>query len=777
MRAAVDQAKLDEQRGVVQNEKRQGENQPYGDVFNLIQENAYPAGHPYDGTVIGSTEDLNAASLDDAHAWFETYYGPNNAVLVVAGDVEAEHVRQRVEHYFGGIPPGPPIGRHETWVAPREASHRQTIQDRVPQARVYKTWNVPERNSPAFDRLQLFADVLGNGKNSRLYEALVYRQQIATDVGVFAFGRELGSLLIVYASAKPGESLDAVEHAMDAEVERLLKQGMRAEELDRVKTRRFASAVRGVQRIGGFGGKSDVLAESQVYDGAPDGYRRHLETLRAATAKDVVAAAREWLTGGTYTLEVHPYPTLAATAATVDRVGIPFPDRQPNVAFPAFERATLGNGLELIVANWPAVPVVELSLLVDAGYAADASSEGDVKLGTANLTMNMLDEGAGDMDALEIAARLDRLGATLTLGADLDTAYANVSALKTNLGESLDLFADVVLNPTFPAEELERLRQQTLAGIQQEMNRPQTMALRLFPQLVYGDQHAYAIPFTGTGTLQSVGEVSREDLVGYHRTWFKPNNATLILAGDITMAQARPLIEKRFQHWQKGVPPDKAIGPVTAKQEATVYVVDRPNSEQSVIIAGQVVPPYDHPQRLALEAANNVLGGSFSARVNMNLREDKHWSYGARSIIANARGPQPFLVYAPVQTDRTAESMAEIQRELQDLASNRPPTANEVARVKDQNTLTLPGRWETQGAVLGSISEIVRYGLTDDYWDSYPQRVRALDVAAVAAAAETQLHPRGLTWVVIGDWQKIRAAVNDLDIGPVQLLDASGNRL
>ena len=405
MRAAVDQDKLDEQRGVVQNEKRQGENQPYGKVFNLIQENTYPAGHPYDGTVIGSMEDLNAATLDDVHEWFETYYGPNNAVLVVAGDVDADHVRERVEHYFGGIPPGPPVNRHETWVAPRESSHRTVMQDRVPQARIYKTWTVPERTDTTVDLLSLFADVWGNGKNSRLYETLVYERQIATDVEVFVLGRELGSLVIAIATAKPGGSLAEVETAMDAELASLLEDGLRRGELERVQARRLAGFVRGVERVGGFGGKSDVLAESQVYDGSPDGYLKHMRAIRDAKPREVLAAAREWLTTGTYTLEVHPFPELSASAAEVDRSAIPYPDSQPEVAFPAFERATLDNGLTLIVANWPAVPVVNLALQLDAGYAADVV--GDARLGTASLTLDMMDEGAGDLDALEIGAALD----------------------------------------------------------------------------------------------------------------------------------------------------------------------------------------------------------------------------------------------------------------------------------------------------------------------------------------------------------------------------------
>jgi zinc protease len=777
MRAAVDQARLDEQRGVVQNEKRQSENQPYGQVFNLIQENTYPAGHPYDGTVIGSMEDLEAATLDDVHQWFDTYYGPNNAVLVVAGDVDAEHVRQRVEHYFGAIPPGPPIGRYEAWVAPRQAPHRQVIEDRVPQARIYKTWNVPERTSEAFTHLRLFADVLGNGKNSRLYEALVYEQQIATDVQVIALGREIGSLLIVYATARPEASLKDLETALDDELQRLLDGGVNRRELERVKTRQLASFIRGIERVGGFGGKSDVLAESQVYDGSPDGYLKHLRSMRDATPQQVSAAGRAWLDGATYTLEVHPYPALRPSDATVDRSSIPMPDNHPAPRFPKLERTTLDNGLEVVVANWPAVPAVDFSLLVDAGYSSDAGSGASGKLGTASLAMNMLDEGAAGMTALDISARLERLGATLNAGANLDTAYVNLSALRANLQESLALFADVILRPDFPEADLERLRQQTLARISQEQSRPQTMALRLIPQLIYGDGHPYAIPFTGSGTADSVRAISRDDLKSYHDTWFRPGIATLVITGDTTLAEMRPMLDRHFGGWKAGTSPQRSVDSVTPPEAPRVFVVDRPGSEQSVIIAGLVLPPYDHPQRLALDAANDVLGGTFSARINMNLREDKGWSYGASSLIANARGPQPFLMLAPVQTDRTAESMAEVLQELAGLTGERPPSPDEVEKVKDRKTLSLPGRWETRRAITNAISEIVRFELADTYWDRYPGMIRDLDVNDVAAAASDLLHPQRLTWVVVGDWTKIEDSVRALGLGEIRRIDEQGEEV
>ena len=772
MNEAVDQARLDEQRGVVQNEKRQSENQPYGQVFNLIQENTFPEGHPYDHTVIGSMEDLEAASLDDVHQWFDRYYGPNNATIVIAGDVATGEALEKVKHYFGGIEPSPPVERHDEWVAKREGSHRQILQDRVPQARIYKVWNVPEVTSAEAEYLSLFGDILANGKNSRLYRKMVYEKQVATGVSASVWGRELASLFIVTANASPGQDLAALERMMDGEMHRLLEEGFTDEELERVKTNSFAGFIRGVERIGGFGGKSDVLASSEVYYGTPEGYKASLRTVREATGEDIMAAARKWTADGVYVLEVHPYPQFAASETQVARdQGPPFPEEFPEVDFSEFERAELENGLDVIVARHPAVPVVEFSLLVNAGYAADQGK----RPGTANLALDMMDEGTEQMDALEIAATATRLGADIQLGSNLDTSFATLSALKAKLQPSLALYADVVLHPTFPEDELERLRALQIAGIQQELVEPFAMALRLFPQLIYAEDHAYSIPFTGTGTLDSVRAMTRDDLRSFHETWFRPNNATMIVVGDTTMREIEPLLNDYFAGWDAADVPEKNVGTSELPETSTVHVVDRPGSEQAVIIAGHVMPPYGSPDKLALSAANDVLGGGFTARLNMNLREDKHWSYGARSVIVDARGPRPFIAYAPVQTDKAAESMAEIQKELEAIVGAKPPTADEVQKIKNKNTLTLPGRWETSSAVLESISEIVRFELEENYWDIYPERVLALDVETVTGATEQYIHPQKLVWVVVGDWSRIEEAVRALNLGEIHLVELDGS--
>ena len=763
---AIDQAKLDEQRGVVQNEKRQGENQPYGKVWTEIYHSSYPAGHPYRHTVIGSMEDLDAASLEDVHEWFKNYYGPQNAVLVVAGDIDATTAIRKVETYFGDIPPGPPIARHTAWVAPREGMHRHFMQDRVPHARVYLVWNVPEWKSEAYTDLDLAASILSWGKNSRLYRRLVYEDQIATSASAYVSGREIGSQFVMVATAQPGVELAEVESALREELQRFLAEGPTEEELDRVKTLERASFLRGVERIGGFGGKSDRLAQGAVYAGDPAFYRVQNERIEAATAEDIRGTATEWLADGLFVLEVHPFPDLAAASSGADRSSMPAVAPPPAPRFPEVQRTTLSNGLEVVLAERRGVPLVQLQLLVDAGYAADPTT----RPGTASMTASMLDEGTDTRDALAIAEQLDLLGASIGSGANLDMNTVSLSALKENLEPSLELFVDVIRHPAFPESELERLRKQRLAGIQQEKAQPMGMALRVLPPLLYGPGHAYSQPLTGSGTVASVEAMTRQDLQRFHESWYVPNNATLVVAGDVSLPEITGLLEATFADWRSRDVPAKNVAGVAGSSGARVFILDKPGAPQSVIMAAQLVPPTANPDEIAFETMNTVLGGAFISRINMNLREDKHWSYGAFSFAWDAAGQRPFVVMAPVQTDRTAESLAEIRDELEAIRGPRPVSDEEIAWAVDNLTLSLPGNWETIGAVSGSLSDIVRFGLPDDHFDGYASEIRAITPEQASAVAREFLHPDRMVWVVVGDRSEIESSIRDLGLGPVEVI-------
>jgi len=768
---AIDQKTLDLQRGVVQNEKRQGENQPYGLTYELITKGTYPAGHPYSWTVIGSMDDLNAASMSDVQEWFKTYYGPSNAVLSVAGDIDAEAARQKVEKYFGDIPAGPPIAANRVWIAKMTGVHRQVAQDRVPQARIYKVWNVPQSGAPDADYLGLLGQVLSQGKSSRLYKRLVYDDQIATDVSAFNSAQEIGGQFRIQATARPGDDLTKVEKAIDEELARLLDGGPTAAEMERVKNQRLAGFLRGIERVGGFGGKSDLLASNQIYLGSLDAYKAGLKRIEAATPDDVRSAARRWLSDGVYVLEVHPYPKYETSKTSADRSKLPDLGTFPELRVPKLQHSTLANGMKVVLAERHETLIVNFWLVLDAGYAADQS----VLPGTAQATAALLTGGTKTRTALAISDEQALLGAQIGAFSNLDVSVVRLSALKAKLDASLALYADVILNPAFPQDDFARQQRLQLAAIQREKVTGIAMGLRVLPALLYGKGHSYGNSLTGSGTEESVAKLTREDLVKFHQTWFRPNNGTLVVVGDATMAEITPRLEKLFAGWPKRDVPARNISRVQFPAKAVVYIMDRPGALQSDILVGQVAPPRSSPDQIAIETMNSIFGSDFGARINMNLREDKHWSYGATSVLFPARGQQPFLVYAPVQSDQTKESLEELNKEFRGIVADRPPKPAELQRAQNSMTLSLPGSRETIDALGSSILEQVQFGLPDDYFQTFAQKVRSLDVPAVTDAAKSTLRPDNLVWVVVGDRAKIEAPIRQLGLGEVKFLDANGN--
>ena len=771
---AVDQKKLDEQRGVVQNEKRQGDNQPYGMSEYVLAAGTVPEGHPYSWSVIGSMEDLNAASLEDVKEWFRSSYGAANATLVICGDVDAQAVKAKVEKYFGDIPSGPPITRPKAWVAPMVGTKRHVMQDRVGQPRITMVWNVAPWGDPSLEPLGLFANILAGGKTSRLYQRLVMKEELATDCRAGVGRRELGSQFTLTVTAKPDADLAKVEAIMDEELARLASSGPEADELERARTQQLAQFVRGLERIGGFAGKSDQLAEGTVYGNDPGYYKKRLarvERASIADLKNVGSAATQ--ANGRFILTVLPFPSYQAASQGADRSALPDAGTFADATFPKFERAKLANGLEILLVERHAVPTVELQLLVDCGSAVDPQNLS----GLAAMTLNLLDEGTKSKSAVEIGELQERLGARLGTGAGDDQAALSLSALKVNLPASLDLFADVLLNPSFPAADFERIRKETLVRMQSSKLEPNAMAARVMPPLVFGPGHPYGPLGGGSGTEATLAALTPRALADYHARWFKPNNAKLLVVGDTSMAEMRALLEARLGGWKSGEVPAKVVGPARAVTEPVVYLLDRPQAAQSVIRVAIAAPPTGDAQDIAISAMNQFLGGSFTSRINMNLREDKHWSYGSRSSIGDSRGPRVFVVSAPVQTDKTKESLIEVQRELADIIGSRPGTEAELAQVKAQQTLSLSGRWETNSAVLGSLADLVQYRLPDDHWSTFAGKVRALTASDVNSAAKRIVDPPRAVWIVVGDRAKIEAGVREAGIGEVIVIDADGQRV
>jgi predicted Zn-dependent peptidase len=615
------------------------------------------------------------------------------------------------------------------------------------------------------------ASVLSNGKTSRLYKKLVYEKQICTSASCFNGPSEIGGTFSVICNVKKGKTVDEVEAAVREIFAEFMQNGPTEEELRRVKASYFAGFIKGLERIGGFGGKSDLLAENEVFGSSPDFYKTYNNWLNGVTTEEVRQSTRKWLSDGDITLICDPFPEYSVTGQEADRSKVPAVDTKMAASFPDIQRATLKNGMKVVLARRSESPAVSANLVFDAGYCTDKFGG---KLGLARLAMDMLDEGTKSLNSLQINERLQLLGASLGTSSDLDNSYVSLNALKQSLDQSLDLMADVVLNPSFPDADFKRLQTQQISGIQNEKKSPQSMVMRVMPTLLYGENHPYAMPMSGSGDENSVNGITLEDIRGFQNRWLRPNNATFVVTGDISIEELVAKLEKRFGTWQKAEVPKKNIPEVkAAATTGKIFLIDRPESQQSVILAGYLTKPYGQMDEVALEQMNNVLGGDFTSRINMNIREDKHWSYGTRSFIRNTRGQRPFLVSAPVQTDKTKESIQEIAKELNMFVGDKQITQAEFDKTRQNTVLSMSGQWETNAAVTGSLLDIVRYNLPDDYWKKYSTRVQSLELKDVQSLAKSMVQPGNMGWFMAADAAKVQQGLSELGMEVIQI-DVNG---
>jgi zinc protease len=762
-----DEKLLNTQRGVVQNEKRQGDNAPYAIADELITESIWPAGHPYSHTVIGEMADLDAAKVDDVKDWFSKYYGPSNAVLVLAGDITAAEAKEKVEQFFGPIGAGPPVSRQKEWIAKRSGSQRAVAQDHVAQARLFVEWNAPPAGTADAHMLELLTGVLASGKSSRLYQRLVYSDQIATTVSANFEAMEIGSIVDIELTAKAGVPVQKVEAAFNEELKRLLRDGATAAEIDRSKTRILARSIRSLERVGGFGGKSDLLARSETFYGDPGAWKNHLAMVRAAKPDEVIAAGRRWMSDGSFTLEITPFPEFTrATAAKAPE--IPSPGLAVAAHFPATQTATLSNGMKVILAERHDAPIITLNLVLNEGRSSDPQT----LPGLAAVEADSLLDGTLNLDALALDERLGALGATLGARADVDFTQVTMSAFSARLDPSLALLADTLLHPGFRDADVARRKSLEIAAVRQIKNDPRSSAFRIASFLTYGADH----PYGRLATEASITKITPDDLKRHHQQWVQPRNATLLIVGDTTLRTIVPTLESHFGAWHSRDAASK-VGtdnvPSAPADSNEVYLINKPGAQQSVIVASSLAPPQSSPDDIAIQALTTALGGAFTSRLNLNLREDKHWAYGATAFDQTREGPSLLVAFAPVQTDKTRESIVEIRRELNDIIASRPVSPKELSLVQQNLTLRLTGQWETDQGVAQSLTEIVGGKLPLDYFDTYPARVNALTEADLKRVAGEVIKPSRFVWTVMGDHSKVAPQLEALGL-KIKLIDADG---
>lgn len=782
------QAVLDNQRGVVQNEKRQNDNEPYGLVQYAQLDGLFPEGHPYRHSTIGSMTDLDGASLNDVKNWFRAKYGPNNAVLVLAGDIDVATAKPLVEKYFGEIAKGPDVSPAQADVPTLAAPKSIVLKDRVATTRIMRMWAVPGLLDPDLVPLDIAVTALGGLSSSRLDNALVRDEKLAVGVSAGIQAMERVSILIVSADVRPGVDPAAVNRRIDEIIAEMIAKGPTADELQRVAAREVTGRIAGLEAVGGFGGKAVSLAEGMVYANDPDFYRKQLNSYAVATPEQARAAAARWMIRPAFTITVVPgerpaydeaktiiakAPPAIANVATgevtpeprsitqLDRSVLPPVGPDAPLHFPPVQRATLKNGIEVIYAQRGTVPATRIAIAFDAGHAADPKA----KLGTQSLMLSLLDEGTTSRNSIQIAEAQERLGANISVSAAMDRTTVGLFALTPNLAPSLDLMADVIRHPAFAPQEVERVKAQQLARIEGEMRDPGSIALRLMPPLLYGPNHAYGVPFTGTGDPAIVAKLTRDDLVAFQQAWLRPEKAKIFVVSDAPLPAILSALNAALGDW-------KAIGPPGTKQDQAaplaprprIVLVDRPGSPQSLILGGAVLPLTGTDELSVVIAANDVLGGDFLSRLNSDLRETKGWAYGVSARFSRVDGRLPYLVSAPVQADRTGDSIAALLAGMKSFLTTDGMTAEERERSITGKIRELPGSFEGASDVLSGMQRNYFAKRPDNYYDGLADRYRAMTVADLDKAARAAINPDALLWVVVGDSAKIRPQLEKLGL-------------
>jgi zinc protease len=787
---ALDQKKLDNQRDVVKNERRQRvDNQPYGQADEKILEALYPPDHPYHHSVIGSMADLSAASLSDVSAFFRTYYSPNNASLCLAGDFDPAEAKRLIAKYFGSFPRGPEVAKIAPRVAKLDAPKHLKMTDQVQLPLAQLIWPTVPTADPDEPALDVLAEVLGGlKKENRLYRALMYDRQLAAQVQAGHPTQPLSGKFEVGILARPGQKLDDLVKLADAEIERLKNEGPSEDEVLKAQNDRESALIIALESVTR---QADFLNQYSVTYGDPLAYKAELARLFAVTPADVKRVANKYLTANRLRFDVNPGPpTPRAPEVAVDRAKqeplvvpkageikdefdrstMPKTGPTPKFTPPDVIRRKLSNGLEVLVAERHNLPILTVHLVVKGGETLV-----DKRLnGLASLTASYLTEGTKTRDSLRLASDLNMLGANLSASGELESSSVTLTTLTKHRDKALELFSDVVVNPSFPQKELRRLVAQRMSMLQFQLDTPDGIAANVYPRLLYGADHPYGR--TAAGTLSSIPSIRRDDAVGLHGKLYVPNNSALIVVGDTTADAITSALESALKDWKPGTVPTHKLPEPPPPKPTAVYLVNKPAAAQSILSVGFVGPARSTPDYFPLTVLNAILGGQFSSRLNLNLREDKGYSYGASSHFYFHKGPGPFEAECSVQTDVTKPALGEMLKELTEIVGKRPATDAETAFAKERTIMGFPSRFSTTAGVAATLDALVVYDLPADYFTTYRSKVEAVTTAEVNEVARRHILADKLTVLVVGDRAKVEPELKSLPIGKeIHLRDAMGN--
>jgi zinc protease len=782
---AMTQEKLDNQRDVVKNERRQRvDNVPYGTAFEKIGEIMYPKGHPYNWTTIGSLEDLQAASLEDVKGFFRQYYVPNNTILVVSGSFDPKQAKAWVQKYFGPIKAGGAITRPNPAMPKLDQVVRTTVEDSLARSpRRYMVWHTVKQYAPDEAALDVLAYILSTGRTSRLQSNLLYGKEMVANVAGFNNTGEIGGTFQIQATARPGKNIDDIEKEINIEIERIKKEPPTAEEVARARNSIESQSIFGLQTVLG---KGSQIGNYAGFLKKPNYFQADLDRYSKVTPADVQRVANTYLTANHLIMTYLPKqgeanrsnsaanrPTSVKaeqddTAKTdAQAAALPKAGPNPRLALPPIEKAKLSNGLEVWMVKQSELPIVSMNMVFRTGAAAEPKG----KDGVANMASSLIDDGTTTRSANDITNQLQSIGANLTASSGWDSTNVTLQTLTRDLDKALDIYSDVIINPAYPATEVEGLRGRSIVGLQQQKSNANIIGNIAYNKVLYGD-HPYGRQLNGNE--KTIAGIKRDDVVGYYNSVYRPNNAVLIVVGDADKKTLLPKLEKAFAGWKSGDVLTASVPSASSMDKTGIYLVDRPGSAQSVVSIGQVGIDRANPDYFPVVVMNAVLGGGITSRISMNLRERKGYTYGAGSNWGFRKGAGPFVAGGDMQTAVTKEAVWEVMNELKEVRSGRPITQKELDYNKQSLIRRYPAAFETVGAISNQLASLVVYGLPDTYFNDYIGKVNAVTLDDVNRVATKYLDPEKMAIVIVGDRKVVEGGLKELGY-PITILDTEGN--
>ena len=767
---AIDQAALDSQRAVVKNEKRQNETAASAAQSAAYLTAMYPKGHPYAHGVIGSMTDLDNAKLADVREWFDSYYGAANAILLLAGDIDIATAKEKVGHYFKDVRPGQRIQEIAEWIPTMADGRRLRFYDKTANRRITRSWPAPHGHGREGVLLSTFAATLFGTPDSPLNRALVENDGPALSAFAMYADSQVNGIFSVNVELKPGADQAFVERKLDAVMADVLRTGPDTKALEQYLSNRdeiLLSAFVDADVLGG------ILESGELEAGDPLLFKTARRWEHDATPADIAAIARKWLQRPYLTTETFPEPrSQPPVAGSVDRTKMPaVPPTVATLEFPPIEQATLANGAKVVVVRRQKLPMVDVSIQFATGKYIDRP----YAPGLAGFTFGSLFDASARYPAERIAGRMRELAISPSGNAGDRRSSIQFSTISPRLDEAMDFVSEVIREPAFPQKKIDEYMTQVGPSYDTFEDNPAGAQDSLFSLALWGTDH----PNGQIETRESVRAFTRNKMLDFYNKEVGPANMTVYFVGDVTLEHARALVEKNFAQWHLNARLARTIDVPPARPTGVkVVLIDVPGAQQSSIMAGRLIEPWSMRRAMTEILSNGPIGGGFTSRINLNLREDKGWSYGMSTALGNSiRSQRTFYVKGYVQTDATTPAIKEIIKEIGEYITTRPITESELSIGRDNLMNSFAPFLSSNGAFMTAITDADARGMPLDFVKTTPDVVRSITLQEARDLAKRDFHSDDFVWTIAGDLQRIEADIRAMNLGLVEVQDVYGRRI